>query len=93
MASPLEGRNFLFSLAASLLLVTLVEAQLNLTQCGADFQKNQTSIDRYAWRGKIYGEGLGDRPDRSRVLSKEGCLVLCGRGSDWYGWQNIAATR
>ncbi|KAI9782874.1 MAG: hypothetical protein M1816_001655 [Peltula sp. TS41687] len=92
MASPSKWRDFLFSLSASLLLVTLVQARISFKKCGADFVKNQTSIDRYAWHGRIYGEELSGRPDRSHVISKEGCLALCGGGSDWYEWQTIAAT-
>lgn len=92
MASPFERRNFLCSVTACLFLaVTLVQARTSFKQCGIDFQKNQTSIDRYSWQGKIHGEGLGG-VNRSRVISKEGCLALCGRSPDWYEWKEIAST-
>lgn len=91
MAS-LGGSNVLPIVVACLVALTLVEARTNFTQCAIDFKNNQTNGFLYAYRGPVDLDGSRNFSGGSAVISLPGCQKLCGTGSDWYDWTNMAAT-
>lgn len=62
--------------------------RLNFTQCAIDFRDNVTLQDRYGWRGPIVGI---DRSVTTQI-STEGCLHLCGPGTQYYSWKEVSST-
>jgi len=61
----------------------------NLTQCRLDYQ-NPTAADiqKYGWHHEVFQIPKNE----TTQISTYGCEELCGRGNDWYPWEQQAST-
>ena len=61
----------------------------NLTQCRLDYvNPNATYIQEYGWHGPVFQIPKNE----TTQISTYGCETLCGRGNDWYPWEQQAST-
>lgn len=77
------------SLLKCLLLPTM---RANFTACAQRFSANTTEGDKlrqkWGWTGPI----VGIAPNPVTQISREGCLHLCGPGTDYYPWEEVSST-
>lgn len=57
-------------------------------ECGIDFQNNVTLQNLYGYQG----EPIGIPKNSTTQITREGCLVLCGTGTDYYTWKEVSST-
>jgi hypothetical protein len=62
--------------------------RLNLTECQIEFKNNVTLQEQYGWRGPLVGLSRNDETQ----ISREGCLQLCGTGTQFYPWKDVSST-
>ena len=62
--------------------------RLNITACAASFSNNETAISLYGWNGPV----IGIKPNKSTVISWQGCEEVCGTSPMYDSWDDIAAT-
>lgn len=64
----------------------------NFTACAQRFSANTTEGDKlrqkWGWTGPI----VGIAPNPVTQISREGCLHLCGPGTDYYPWEEVSST-
>ena len=64
----------------------------NFRQCGDTFMnEGNGSFSEYIYTGAVYGifEPTASRP---KLITLEGCEVLCGTGPEYYPWADVSAT-
>ena len=62
----------------------------NFTECGANFTSSNSSWPQYVYNGSV--PGVFSHNERPKLITYEGCRVLCGTGSQYYPWKDAAAT-
>jgi hypothetical protein len=61
----------------------------NFTQCRLDYENpSAANISEYGWRGPVFQIPKNE----TTQTSTSGCESLCGRGNDWYPWEQQAST-
>jgi hypothetical protein len=62
--------------------------RINFTQCGIDFKNNITLQNELGYTGPL----LGINYTRDTQITRDGCLQLCGTGTDYYSWKDVSST-
>lgn len=60
-------------------------------KCSAVYRHNTTLQHMYSWDGPTPGIPFSNTSNQTRITS-EGCLAVCGHGSDYYPWSTVSAT-
>lgn len=64
----------------------------NFEACALKFQANTTEGEGYRFRWGWNGTIVGIAPNRTTQISRQGCLELCGPGTDYYPWSEVSST-
>lgn len=72
-------------LATTALTFSVSDAMVNLTQCEANFLRNESALELYSYLGPIHGDIPGEH-----FITRHGCNVLCGTGPEFYPWRTSA---
>jgi hypothetical protein len=62
--------------------------RLNLSECQRELKNNVTFQQQFGWRGPL----VGFAPNDETQISTEGCLQLCGTGTQFYPWKDVSST-
>jgi hypothetical protein len=69
-------------------IVAMRNSSISFEQCGIDFKNNVTLQNLYGYRGPL----IGINPNNTTQITREGCLVVCGTGTDYYTWKDVSST-
>ncbi|KAF9698017.1 hypothetical protein EKO04_004312 [Ascochyta lentis] len=62
--------------------------KISFDECATQFRNNATLQSLWGWNGTIVGI---DR-NYTTQISREGCLHVCGLGTDYYPWTDVSGT-
>jgi hypothetical protein len=60
----------------------------NFTECALRYQNDDTLKEWWGWNGSL----IGLSHNKTTQISREGCLAVCGPGSDFYLWKDTSST-
>jgi hypothetical protein len=70
--------------------------KINFTECAAIYRNNVTLQQQFRWNGSTPGINQTDEPwqmpRQQRQITREGCLQVCGAGTDYYTWNEASTT-
>lgn len=71
-----------------LLSLCLCQTMVNFTQCASDYLDNPKLIEQYGWTGNVKGNGT----NTTSPITYDGCIAVCGTGSEYYPWSQSSQT-
>lgn len=61
---------------------------MNFDECAQRYMNNATLQTLWRWNGSI----IGIERNHTTQISREGCLHVCGTGTNYYPWKDVSST-